>query len=137
MLLHHRGALPLALLAVYGLGHGTFETPNNSAALSAAPEQRLGTANGMLALHRSLGMITGITFTSVFCPYRRALHLAAGRSADLAFTDAMHETVFVCLLVVLAGTVAVGVTRRWHKLPSPAGTAPVGHPLSVPRGKQR
>jgi len=43
-----------------GLGMGTFQSPNNSAIMGAAPRDRLGIASGMLAVTRTLGQTTGI-----------------------------------------------------------------------------
>jgi EmrB/QacA subfamily drug resistance transporter len=43
-----------------GLGIGTFQSPNNSAVMGAAPPERLGVASGLLALSRNLGQTTGI-----------------------------------------------------------------------------
>jgi EmrB/QacA subfamily drug resistance transporter len=46
-------------MAALGLGVGVFQSPNNSALLGAVPRERLGTASGLLATMRSLGMLVG------------------------------------------------------------------------------
>jgi EmrB/QacA subfamily drug resistance transporter len=46
-------------MAGLGLGVGIFQSPNNSALLGAVPRERLGTASGLLATMRSLGMLVG------------------------------------------------------------------------------
>lgn len=43
-----------------GLGFGLFQTPNNSAIMGAAPRHRMGIANGLLSLSRTLGQTTGV-----------------------------------------------------------------------------
>ncbi len=43
-----------------GLGLGTFQSPNNSAIMGAAPRDRLGVASGLLALSRNLGQTAGM-----------------------------------------------------------------------------
>jgi EmrB/QacA subfamily drug resistance transporter len=56
-------ASPLAVvwrLALFGLGTGVFQSPNNSAVMGSAPRSHLGIASGILAAVRSLGMVLGI-----------------------------------------------------------------------------
>ncbi len=62
----------LTVLALYGIGAGFFQTPNNSAVLGAAPADRVGTTSGMLALARNLGQITGIAVASTVWTWRQA-----------------------------------------------------------------
>jgi EmrB/QacA subfamily drug resistance transporter len=47
-------------LAVVGLGIGAFIAPNTSALMGAAPRQRHGTAAGVLATARNVGMVLGV-----------------------------------------------------------------------------
>jgi MFS family permease len=47
-------------LALYGLGTGIFQSPNNSAVMGSSPRPYLGIASGILATGRSLGMVLGI-----------------------------------------------------------------------------
>jgi EmrB/QacA subfamily drug resistance transporter len=47
-------------VAVFGLGTGIFQSPNNSAVMGSAPKQHLGIASGILATVRTVGMVMGI-----------------------------------------------------------------------------
>jgi EmrB/QacA subfamily drug resistance transporter len=47
-------------LALFGLGTGVFQSPNNSAVLGSAPKAHLGIASGILATIRNVGMVLGI-----------------------------------------------------------------------------
>ena len=47
-------------LALFGLGTGIFQSPNNSAVMGSAPRPHLGTASGILAAMRNVGMVLGI-----------------------------------------------------------------------------
>ncbi len=47
-------------VAVFGLGTGIFQSPNNSAVMGSVPKQRLGIASGVLATVRTVGMVMGI-----------------------------------------------------------------------------
>jgi EmrB/QacA subfamily drug resistance transporter len=50
-----------------GLGWGMFQSPNNTAILSAVPPERLGIASGLLSLTRTLGQTTGLPlFATIF-----------------------------------------------------------------------
>lgn len=47
-------------LALFGLGTGIFQSPNNSTVMGSAPKLHLGIASGILATVRNLGMVLGI-----------------------------------------------------------------------------
>jgi EmrB/QacA subfamily drug resistance transporter len=47
-------------LALFGLGTGIFQSPNNSAVMGSAPKPHLGVASGILATMRNVGMVLGI-----------------------------------------------------------------------------
>ena len=47
-------------LALFGLGTGIFQSPNNSAVMGNAPKPHLGIASGILATMRNVGMVLGI-----------------------------------------------------------------------------
>jgi predicted MFS family arabinose efflux permease len=47
-------------LALFGLGTGIFQSPNNSAVMGSSPRPQLGIASGVLAAVRNVGMVLGI-----------------------------------------------------------------------------
>jgi EmrB/QacA subfamily drug resistance transporter len=47
-------------LAIFGLGTGVFQSPNNRAVMGSAPRPHLGMASGILATVRNIGMVFGI-----------------------------------------------------------------------------
>ena len=47
-------------LALFGLGTGIFQSPNNSAVMGSVPKPHLGIASGILATMRNTGMVLGI-----------------------------------------------------------------------------
>jgi len=47
-------------LALFGLGTGLFQSPNNSAVMGSAPRPHLGIASGTLATMRNVGMVLGV-----------------------------------------------------------------------------
>jgi EmrB/QacA subfamily drug resistance transporter len=55
------GILPVVVgLVLFGLGTGTFQSPNNSAVMGAAPREHLGVVSSLLGTSRSLGMVLGV-----------------------------------------------------------------------------
>ncbi len=59
--------LPLlaAVLILLGIGMGMFITPNNSAVIGSAPQEKLGVAGGVLNMMRSLGLIFGVNISGL------------------------------------------------------------------------
>jgi EmrB/QacA subfamily drug resistance transporter len=57
--------LILVPLFAMGIGLGLFQSPNNSAAMGSAPKEKLGTANGVIQLVKNLGMVIGISFSTL------------------------------------------------------------------------
>jgi len=47
-------------LALFGLGTGLFQSPNNSAVMGSVPRPHLGVASGILATMRNMGMVLGV-----------------------------------------------------------------------------
>lgn len=47
-------------LALFGLGTGAFQSPNNSAAMGSAPREHLGVVSSLLGTTRTLGMVLGV-----------------------------------------------------------------------------
>ncbi|MBC7186940.1 MAG: MFS transporter [Calditrichaeota bacterium] len=52
-------------LALFGLGTGIFQSPNNSAVMGSVPKSRLGTASGVLATMRNVGMVLGVAIAGL------------------------------------------------------------------------
>lgn len=52
-------------LALFGLGNGIFQSPNNSAVMGSVPKHHLGIASGVLATMRNVGMVLGISTAGV------------------------------------------------------------------------
>lgn len=47
-------------LALFGLGTGLFQSPNNSAVMGSTPKRYLGVGSAILATVRNVGMVLGI-----------------------------------------------------------------------------
>lgn len=65
-------------LVLCGAGFGLFQSPNNSILIASAPQERSGSASGMLATARLLGQTTGAGLMALL------FHIAPGNSAHTA-----------------------------------------------------
>ncbi|NPV51930.1 MAG: MFS transporter [Firmicutes bacterium] len=91
-------------LAIFGLGTGIFQSPNNSAVMGAAPRQRLGIASGVLAMTRNVGMVLGVATASAVFSNRREIYFA--RLSRLG--HALHEAKAAAFVAGLRDAYAVG-----------------------------
>ena len=96
-----------AWLGLSGIGFatGVFQSPNNSAIMSAVPPQKLGVASALLATVRNLGLATGTGMASGVFSYRQAM----GES----FIDSLHFTFRIATaFAVLAAIASLGKESR-------------------------
>lgn len=107
-------------LALFGLGSGMFQSPNNSSIMGAVPKSRLGTAGGLNALVRNVGMLTGITLSvSLFSTRFQQLtgHLGTfpthGQTNAEEMMDSLHLVFWVALGICIIG--ALISSRRFGK----------------------
>src|SRR5439155_1601139 len=63
-------------LLINGVGTGLFTSPNNSAVMGAVRPGRVGTAAGLLATSRNLGMALGTATAAAVIALRLPVHLA-------------------------------------------------------------
>jgi EmrB/QacA subfamily drug resistance transporter len=101
-----------------GLGWGMFQSPNNTAILSAVPPERLGIASGLLSLTRTLGQTTGLPlFAAIFATSALAgTELRDVTSASPgAIVDGFQSTFQVAGVMV---SIAAGLTILLWRLES-------------------
>jgi EmrB/QacA subfamily drug resistance transporter len=91
----------LAALALVGLGSGLFTSPNNSSLMGSAPRERQGTAAGLAAEARNVGMLVGVAGAG-------ALFAAFGGGRPGAAAAAAFVPAFRGALLVAAGLAALG-----------------------------
>jgi EmrB/QacA subfamily drug resistance transporter len=85
-----------AWLAMVGLGTGVFISPNSSAIMGSAPGDRQGVAGGVIAVARSLGMMLGVTCSTV------VFRLSGGETGgvwDGGDDHALHTALVVATVV--------------------------------------
>ena len=107
---------PLLLFAVFialfGLGNGIFQAPNNSVIMSSVPVKSLGVAGGISALARNLGMVIGISGATTVL-FSTMSHIHGSRVTTFLahdpqlFISGMHVVFGVALALCL---IAIGLT---------------------------
>jgi EmrB/QacA subfamily drug resistance transporter len=53
-------------LALFGVGTGLFQSPNNSAVMGSAPREHLGVVSSLLGTTRTVGMVLGVAAAGAF-----------------------------------------------------------------------
>jgi MFS family permease len=81
-------------LCLVGMATGLFQSPNNSAIMSAVPLDRLGVASALLATIRNLGMVIGTGLSTALFGWRlHATAVASDLSTALQFTFAVSAAI--------------------------------------------
>ncbi|MCL6646242.1 MAG: MFS transporter, partial [Dehalococcoidia bacterium] len=107
------GAAPVLCAAwLAGFGVGAFIAPNDSAILAVTPRERLGVANGIMGVSRSLGMLFGQAVTAQLLTARLVAHGGA-------FLPSYHEVSVLVAAVIVVGAAFAAVRDR--RPPAPAG----------------
>jgi EmrB/QacA subfamily drug resistance transporter len=106
---------PIAVrLVILGLGIGLFNSPNNSAVMSAAPGSRRGVASAVLGTMRNLGQMLGIgiigaVFVS-FMPFNAFLQLALTGATSATGAAEVVAAFRICYLVATGFAVIGAIT---------------------------
>lgn len=96
-------------MAVFGIGQGMFQSPNNASVMGSVPRSKLGIAGGLNALVRNVGMVLGIALSVSLFSYR--LQALTGTSEAYgtyatqpeAFMGALHTVFWAAAVVCLLG----------------------------------
>jgi MFS family permease len=97
----------LLAMSLAGVGIGTFIAPNDSAILSATPQGKLGVANGIMGVARTLGLLLGVSAAGGLLSAR----LVANGDA---FLPSFHEVYWVVAAITAAGIWLGAVRDRDH-----------------------
>ena len=99
----------LIALGVVGLGTGTFISPNNSALMGAAPKRRQGTAAGIMATARNMGMALGVGFAgAIFTTFLGN----NGISETAALYSTIHTSFLITAFLAFIGALITGIPHR-------------------------
>lgn len=99
----------VVVLALYGIGAGLFQAPNNRTVLESAPRGQIGVVSGMLALSRNLGQVVGVVVASSVWAGRQAYYERRAVPLDQALATGLRDA-FVVLAAcgILALSISAG-----------------------------
>jgi EmrB/QacA subfamily drug resistance transporter len=116
---HSSGLIIAIFIAISAIGNGLFQSPNTSLIMSTVPKSKLGVAGSVNALLRNLGMVTGITLSTIIL-YNRMSKFLGYRVTDYipgrddAFVYGMR-CVFItagCICIIGATLTAFRLFRK-------------------------
>ena len=104
-------------LAIFGVGQGMFQSPNNSSLMSTAPRDKVGLVGGLNALVRNIGMVFGIALSVSLLSNR--LHAATGAAVQGSLANvsanllvpALHTVFWTAAGVCVAGALISSMRR--------------------------
>ncbi len=104
-------------MAIFGIGQGMFQSPNNAAVMGSVDKARLSVASGINALVRNIGMVLGISLSVLLFSYQ--MFFLTGRFVQVgvevvdpkAFLTSLHTVFYAAALAALLGAIA-SVRRR-------------------------
>lgn len=124
MLNEHSPGLVIAIfIAISAIGNGLFQSPNTSLIMSTVPKSKLGVAGSVNALLRNLGMVTGITLSTIIL-YNRMSKFVGYRVTDYipgrddAFVYGMR-----CVFITAACICVIGAILTAFRLFGKKGSA--------------
>lgn len=107
--------------ALFGLGLGFFQSPNNSAVMGSVPRERLGIASGLLSLSRTSGATVGVPLLgAVFSALSGGLASDSGVVAapPTAIVVGVQGTFHLAALILFVATATAAVAWRMeHRHP--------------------
>jgi EmrB/QacA subfamily drug resistance transporter len=92
-------------LLINGVGTGLFTSPNNSAVMGSVRPARMGTAAGLLATSRNLGMALGTASAAAVIAFRLPAHLADHAGPTAAALASYQDGFLVAGIVALLAAV--------------------------------
>ncbi|HEY9207099.1 MAG TPA: MFS transporter [Candidatus Methanoperedens sp.] len=95
-------------MALFGLGTGLFQAPNNSIIMSSLPREKLGIAAGMLGTMRNMGMVIGVAISGAVFSTRYVYYGNIGSSFLPAFRDTYIVSAIICGIAVFTSLVRKG-----------------------------
>ncbi len=111
-------------LAIFGMGNGMFQSPNNSTTLAVVPVEKHGMAGSIVALMRNFGAVVGTALSVRICDSVSEMYLSS-HSAGLLELDAFIRGYQASLLMgaffAVAGLI-FSLSKRKSLIQSKEGT---------------
>jgi EmrB/QacA subfamily drug resistance transporter len=116
---HSSVSVIVCFVAIMAAGNGIFQSPNNSLVMSLVSRDKLGIAGSINALVRNLGMVFGVSMSSLLLYNRMSSKLGVhvtnyAPGMDEAFTYGM-KVVYIAAAVLCAGGAALTMYRLYGR----------------------
>ena len=116
---HSSISMIVSFVAIMAAGNGVFQAPNNALVMSLVPREKLGIAGSINALVRNLGMVFGVSMSTILLYNRMSSNLGFhvtnyAPGMDDAFIHGMR-VVYVAAGVMCAGGAALTMYRLYGK----------------------
>jgi len=95
----------IRVLILIGIGMGLFSTPNTSSIMGSVDKEQLGTASGINATIRTLGIAFGVSIAISIFEYFRSHAVKEGMGVDEAFMFGYHTVYKYIIYIVLAAVI--------------------------------
>ncbi len=96
----------IVAFVLFGIGFGLFQSPNNTAIMSALPKERLSTASSVIATSRNLGMSLGVSLGSILLSFQL---MAAGYGGDVITADPMLLAISISRIMAVSAVLCLVV----------------------------
>jgi EmrB/QacA subfamily drug resistance transporter len=96
----------IVAFVLFGIGFGLFQSPNNTAIMSALPKEQLSTASSVIATSRNLGMALGVSLGSILLSFQL---MAAGYGGDVISADPMLLAITISRIMAISAVLCLFV----------------------------
>ena len=96
----------IVAFVLFGIGFGLFQSPNNTAIMSALPKEQLSTASSVIATSRNLGMSLGVSLGSILLSFQL---MAAGYDGDVITADPMLLAISISRIMAVSAVLCLFV----------------------------
>ena len=96
----------IVAFVLFGIGFGLFQSPNNTAIMSALPKEQLSTASSVIATSRNLGMSLGVSLGSILLSFQL---MAAGYDGDVITADPMLLAITISRIMAVSAVLCLVV----------------------------
>lgn len=110
----------VVFMALLGIGSAIFQSPNNSSVMGSVPTNQLGSAGGINALFRNLGMVSGTTISVILFSFTTNINISKFTAEKIEFNSDVFlkgfQIVFIfaacaCIAALLLSVVRISLKK--------------------------
>ncbi len=110
----------VVFMALLGIGSAIFQSPNNSSVMGSVPMNQLGSAGGINALFRNLGMVSGTTISVILFSFTTNINISKFTGDKIEFNSDVFlkgfRVVFIfaacaCIAALLLSVIRISLKK--------------------------